>query len=870
MTNVFILPRVGRVPATGGISRVIDAQTKYLPDFDVNVVETPDQADVLALHAASWTRPQVNQKVVAHCHGMYWHEYPWEKWSHAVNREVIDTMRQADLITAPSNWVANIIRRGMWAHNVQVVNHGINLDEWTYPSNEHKGYVLWDKTRIDPVCDPRPVNMLASMMPNVKFVSSFGDTDANVEIVGMLGYEEHKPLLQGAMLYLCTARETFGIGTLEALACGVPVVGWNWAGQSEFVTGAPSQVGWLSPVGDYDDLKKGIEYCIANRQELSSNARLLAEQFTWPKMIEQYADMYKSLVDSSNSGNTRPHVSVIMPSYNLREYLQQAIKSVLEQDYTDFELIIVDDCSTDGSYLQAKQWETADKRVKVIRTPHNLYLSGTLNYGIEHSQGDYLLCLDADNYIAPGTLRTLASQLDQERSIDIAYGKVKFVTEDGSPDVSVAGDGISSWPPNIFSYEQQLSHHNSIPSTSMYRRKVFDRVGGYRVRCKTAEDADFWCRAVTFGAKPQKVTDAVTLVYRNRSQSMSHTEQDWGWHEWYQYQLQPFAAQGTNAGANARVQVPTYEPLAISVIIPVGPGHGNQGITDALDSVYAQTFLNWECIVVDDTDNEIRWLPSWIRRFNTNTPVSGSSVARNIGIREARGQCFVLLDADDFLDPYCLEKMWTAWQLDRNSYVYSDWYRDGSEVIKVNTVNPEHILLGIPHPITCLYPIGLRDRDNAVKFDESMQYGEDWDYILQVVANGICPIYVPEPLVYYRQNSGSNRKGLKENKEEIQRMLVEKWGESVMGCGCGGAKTHVVSSGSVTGGAIQINSDELTLIEFTKPMMAPLTYVGKTTGTEYRFGSDTNHKFRYIHRTDVQGFLDRSHEFRLADPVTVS
>lgn len=439
-TNVFILPRVGRVPATGGISRVIDAQTKYLPDFDVNVVQTPDQADVLCLHAASWVKPCSNQVIVAHCHGMYWHEYPWEKWAHAVNREVIETMRQADFITAPSEWVANIIRRGMWADNVQVVNHGINLDEWAYDStntNQHKGYVLWDKTRIDPVCDPRPVNALANLLPNVKFISSFGDVSSNVAIVGMLGYEEHKPLLQNAMLYLATARETFGIGTLEALACGVPIVGWNWAGQSEFVT---RDVGWLSPVGDYDDLKKGIEYCIANRQELSFNARALAEQFTWPKMVEQYADMYKTLTTLSSA--KRPHVSVIMPSYNLREYLQQAIKSVLEQDYIDFELIIVDDCSTDGSYLQAKQWETADKRVKVLKTPHNLYLSGALNYGIEHSQGEYLLPLDADNYIAPGTLRTLASQLDQERSIDIAYGKVKFIKEDGSPDVDVSGDGM--------------------------------------------------------------------------------------------------------------------------------------------------------------------------------------------------------------------------------------------------------------------------------------------------------------------------------------------------------------------------------------------------------------------------------------------
>lgn len=832
----------------GGIARVVNAQKQYLPEYGIDIVDVARDADVLALHATAWENPSSTQRVVSHCHGLYWHEYPWAKWAHVVNKEVIECLRRSDVITAPSEWVARVIKRGMWASNVRTIGHGINLEEWD--ADSVGSYVLWNKTRVDPVCDPKPVNVLASKMPNVNFRTTFGDNTPNVQVIGELDYENHKPYIQHAMLYLATARETFGIGTLEALACGVPVVGWNWAGQGEFIT---SDVGHLSPIGDYDDLAKGIQRCIDNREALSINARKLAARYQWRNVMKDYASLYASLTSSEK----QPKISVIMPSYNLVEYLEEAIRSVIENGFDDYELVIVDDCSTDGSYLKAKSWES-DSHVKVIKTPNNLYLAGALNYGIEQSHGEYVLCLDADNILPNGVLKVLSDELDKHRELDIVYGKVKFINVDGSIDTSVSGDGISTWPPNEFSYEKQLTHHNSIPSTAMYRRKVWARVGGYRKRMRTAEDADFWCRCVTFGARPQKVTDMITLIYRNRSNSMSNTVAEPPWERWYQYQLLPFAVQGS---ITQQVQVPTYEPVAISIIIPVGPGHGNQGITDALDSVYAQTFTNWEALVIDDTDHEIRWLPSWVRRFNTNVPASGSSVARNIGISQAKGSCFVLLDADDYLEPDCLEKLWQAWQADTSRYVYCDYYKSLDEVVSIGEITPTSMLDSIQHPITCLYPISVRDR---VLFDEEMRVGEDWDYLLGVIASNTCPAYVKQPLVHYRLSTGNNRRGLRENRDNIESMLNNRWKEKIMGCGCRGTTSHVGAT-YATRGASQLNSNELVLVEFIKPMTAPLTYTGQVTNTEYRFGSDDGHKRRYVHKSDAEHLLARP-EFELANP----
>lgn len=89
-----------------------------------------------------------------------------------------------------------------------------------------------------------------------------------------------------------------------------------------------------------------------------------------------------------------------------------------------------------------------------------------------------------------------------------------------------------------------------------------------------------------------------------------------------------------------------------------------------------------------------------------------------------------------------------------------------------------------------------------------------------------------------------------------------------MACGCSGRASP---SNNVKQGVLaqQFSSNDLVLIEFVKPMVAPLTYVGKGTGTEYRFGSDESHRLRYVRREDAEQFLNRP-EFKLVDSKELS
>jgi glycosyltransferase involved in cell wall biosynthesis len=85
---------------------------------------------------------------------------------------------------------------------------------------------------------------VADLLPDVRFVSTFGEQSRNVMLLGAMPHDEMKPIIQRAGVYLATARETFGIGTLEAMAAGVPIAGWRYGGQEEIIIEGDYRLPW--------------------------------------------------------------------------------------------------------------------------------------------------------------------------------------------------------------------------------------------------------------------------------------------------------------------------------------------------------------------------------------------------------------------------------------------------------------------------------------------------------------------------------------------------------------------------------------------------------------------------------------------------
>jgi glycosyltransferase involved in cell wall biosynthesis len=117
-----------------------------------------------------------------------------------------------------------------------------------------------------------------------------------------------------------------------------------------------------------------------------------------------------------------PYFSVIMPVYGVEDYLDVAVKSVLAQTYSDFELILVHDCSPDRSGIICDNWVAKDQRVKVIHMPVNVGLSRVRNAGIREAQGKYVFFMDSDDTIDETLLTSCAESLIKNPAQAVVFG----------------------------------------------------------------------------------------------------------------------------------------------------------------------------------------------------------------------------------------------------------------------------------------------------------------------------------------------------------------------------------------------------------------------------------------------------------------
>lgn len=805
MIKVYISPnymgKEGDKP-DGGIRRVVEAMQKYLPEFGIEVVNNPDEADIINAHGAMPVS-KFDKPIVSSCHGMYWQGYDWGAWAHRANQLVIESMKRATAVTAPSYWVKNAITRGMLV-NPTVIYHGVEPDEFT-PDENPADWVLWNKARVDPVSDPSPVNELARLMPDVRFVTTFGEETKNVKVLDAMPYERMKKVVAKAGVYLATTRETFGIGTLEAMACGVPIVGWAFGGQVEIVK--QGITGYLVPEGDYEQLQKAIRLALKNRTELGKNARQdVIERWQWRDKIKQYADVFKWVyIDEGTQKQNAPKVSVIITSYNLEKYLPNAIHSVLEQKYNDYELIVVDDCSTDNTWqiVRSIKAENPEDQITCLKTPTNTGLSGARNYGFQHARGKYTIYLDADDMLAPNALEILSTALDNDPAIHIAYGHLDLIDDDGTNQRRNASKNGDHFPPAEFSWRGQLAHLNQLPYAAMMRRQVLENSGGYRVRDSRNEDASFWARVTSYGFVAKKVTQASTLIYRLRGDSKSANEmrkfgKEPNWLAWLPFrfadkakdgekldrrnngeipnaEIVPFGAQGLPPRSWSRTgrywNVRHHQNPVLSVVIPVGPGHRDY-VIDALDSLVAQDFQDWEAIVVNDTGELWHTIPGApyariVTPKEKHPDSRGAGEARNAGVAASKSNLILFLDADDYLLPGALSAMYGAWQTtDGNCVIYGDWvvprgdelpdyYKSYDFTCDIN--NDNVILRRIIHPVTALYPKWAHDKVGG--FNITMPAWEDWDYQIKMYAElGLCGVRVEQALLAYRPHTGLRRK----------------------------------------------------------------------------------------------------------------
>jgi glycosyltransferase involved in cell wall biosynthesis len=913
-----------------GIRRVIEQYFRLLPNYGIDLVNSDATSyDLLAVHAGM-TGADAD---IAHLHGVYFTaDYPASAWEYRANEHIVHALRNALEVTVPSNWVAETIQHDM-RFNPTVVPHGIIPEEWEH-SYRLQDYILWNKNRNADVCDPTPVINLARLRPNAQFKITFYPTNQtaplkNVQAIGMQQHDVMRRIIKSAQVYLSTTKETFGIGILEALAAGVPVLGYKYGGNTMLVEHGIN--GYLARVGDVEDLARGLDYCIKHRDVLSANARVTAKKWDWPSAVEKVAQVYQRAYQKKLAISSSDYYStaVVIPCYNYAHTLERAVKSALSQTHQPTEIIIVDDGSTDNTREVAERLQSEHAIVEYVYQ-ENLGVAHARNTGISLSKSNFICCLDADDALEPRFLEACIDPFRTDRSLGITYTGIMTVHEDGRQE-------LSQWPEE-FNADKQLSPRgadnlrgqNQIPTCNVFKRQAWERTGGYRQRYAPlgagAEDAEFWTRIVSLGYGAKKATNAGLFLYSLNSGGVSRAwndgsvdknllEPQWlSMHPFSRDRRHPFASRATPVNGVSH-PVRQYDEPVVSIVIPVGISHLQQ-VINAIDSVEAQSYRKWECIVVIDgvlIPDELETAYPFVKFYSTGYGRIGAGAARNLGAKHARAPFLVFLDADDSLHPDFLLKSLTYWR-EYKSIIYTDYVNkiivspEGlqdfpqQDVLSYIEKTQEAVIAGRSADydcdraqaqgdsgnrdlyhwclVTCLVPKVWHDEIGG--FDEKMQTFEDVLYHWSLARKGYCYTRLPEQLIVYRMYTGQRRELASlytdEGRQNATKMLEYAWsqlqGIEKMACAkCPTPKRQTINleqsmvslmSNPTNQQQTGKEDDNYGMYDYTHPNRGNHKVVGAVTRRDYGYRQG-GERF-LVHHADAQALPQY---FRLVQETTI-
>ncbi|SET40783.1 glycosyltransferase [Paenibacillus sp. NFR01] len=206
-------------------------------------------------------------------------------------------------------------------------------------------------------------------------------------------------------------------------------------------------------------------------------------------------------------------ISVLMPVYNMAAYVEEAICSILTQTYSDFELLILDDGSTDGTLDIVRKFD--DRRIRVIAHSVNHGLIETLNQGIDLSSGEYIARMDGDDIALPHRFERQVAFMDVHQHCGVCGSQAYLLGKGGVTTKPMGHEAIRCW---------QLFHCTLVHPTVMIRKSVLEQHGIRYLYYFHAEDYEIWNR---LSAVTQVVNlPEVLLMYRQHPNQISSTKQD--------------------------------------------------------------------------------------------------------------------------------------------------------------------------------------------------------------------------------------------------------------------------------------------------------------------------------------------------------
>ncbi|QGZ55324.1 glycosyltransferase family 2 protein [Paraburkholderia acidiphila] len=201
-------------------------------------------------------------------------------------------------------------------------------------------------------------------------------------------------------------------------------------------------------------------------------------------------------------------VSIIVPCFNQQEFIAETLESVLQQTYGNWECIVVDDGSTDGSEAIIQQYVKKDARFQALRKP-NGGVAAARNFGFARATGELFVPLDGDDKIGSEFLRLAVECFTAQPDTDLVHFKTQRT-----------GESRKIWRLPEYSYDKLL-WQNMIVNTTMYRRDAFERIGGYASEMIHGfEDWEFYVRLLSPQSRVRYI-DSPMYLYRVKKSSRS-------------------------------------------------------------------------------------------------------------------------------------------------------------------------------------------------------------------------------------------------------------------------------------------------------------------------------------------------------------
>ena len=534
---------------------------------------------------------------------------------------------------------------------------------------------------------------------------------------------------------------------------------------------------------------------------------------------------------------TNPLVSVVIPSYNYGHFIQDTIESIFKQTYDRYEIIVIDDGSIDNT----REVLQPDRDLINYVYQENQGLSAARNHGLHLARGEYVIFLDADDFLLPHTLEKQVAALQNNSDLGFVICGWHIVNETGE----ILSD-VELWHglPQL-NAEAWIKWRPLLPSATLFCRHWLEKVGGFSTEAFPAEDIDCVLRMVALGCQSDWVK-TIGVCYRQHGQTITQNtprqvaafdrlydrffaradlspkmrslenETRYNtliWCAWRLYHtgrlaemvrylkkslqyttLSPidtihhwldFFAENCQAGHNYQFDAHSFTTAPewgnliktalhnklprVSVIIPVY--NGEKYLQQTLESVFAQTYTDYEIIVIDDgsTDSTPKILESYKDSIRYVTQENqGVSEARNHALCLARGELVAFLDADDLFLPHKLEKQVAIFDTfphvgivnsgfriindADNTVVEVKWWQDIPEL------HDEAWLLYKP-----VLPSAMMFRRSWLEkvggFDGRLHAGEDIDITLRMVALGCQAQWLREITTCYRIHGSSATRG---------------------------------------------------------------------------------------------------------------